>query len=273
MKAFSTLALLLLASEVLAGPHDVAINVTRIGGDAAAAQPYVDRFLGYVEKAAGWASGTTKGAFLTTRKAVVAFVESSHPGLGMVEPPLFFEMRKEWGLKPMVQVESNDLVSERLHVVVKDLGIRTLSDLKGKRVWTTLGDYPRYLSRVVLKGAADAAKDFQLKHIQQALKGVRGVLRGDCDATLLDDEQLANARKMEGGAELRVIYTSDKLPGIPVVAFGDGLPAAERETLVKVLLSMCSTEAGGAICREMHVGRFVPLDKAAFDAAQKLFGD
>jgi len=36
---------------------------------------------------------------------------------------------------------------------------------------------------------------------------------------------------------------------------------------------MCSTEAGGAICREMHVGRFVPLDKAAFDAAQKLFGD
>lgn len=273
MRNLAILVLTAVSAPALAGPHDVAVNVTRIGGDPAAAQPYVDRFLKYVETAAGWAAGSAKGAFLTTRKAVETFVGENRPGVGIVEPPLFFERRKDWDLRPLVQVESKDLVTPRLHVVVKDPGIRSLADLKGKRVWTTLADYPTYLSRVVLAGQVNAASDWQLKQVGQALKGVRGVLRGDCDATLLDDEQLATAKGIEGGAELRAIFTSGPLPAPPVVQFGQSLTAAERDALVKALLAMCSTREGGAICQEMHVGRFVPVDKAAFDAASRLYGE
>ncbi|MBM4397179.1 MAG: PhnD/SsuA/transferrin family substrate-binding protein [Deltaproteobacteria bacterium] len=255
-----------------AGPRDVAISVTRIGGDTGSAQPFVDRFLRYVEGAIGWPAGSAKGSFLTTRKAVTAFVAANKPGIGMMDPPLFFEMRKEWDLKPLMQVESKDLVSPRLHVVVKDPGIRSLADLKGRRVHTTLGDYPRYLSKVVLGGQVDAGTDWQLKHVGQALKGIRNVLRGDADATLLDDEQLASARQIEGGGDLRTIFTSSALPAIPVVEFGSSLPPADRDAFVKAMLAMCGSAAGAAICKEMHIGRFVPLDKPALDAALTRYG-
>jgi ABC-type phosphate/phosphonate transport system substrate-binding protein len=273
---FSTLvvASLVLAEGVaFAGPHDVAILVTRIGGDTASAQPYIDRFLRIIEKGMGWQASSAKGSFLTTRKALVEYRASGSPGLGMMDPPAYFELQKEWSLRPLLQVESAELVSNKLHVVVKAPEIRTLADLQGKRVWTTVGDYPRYLSKVVLAGQVDAASSWQLKQIGQALKGVRGVIRGDCDATLLDDEQLAKAKTITGGADLRAIYSSPALPQIPVVEFGDSLPEKERNTFVKTLLDMCSSPSGAPVCKEMHITRFSQLDKAVFDAAQKRMGE
>jgi len=265
-------ATLLAASLSWAGPTDVAINVTRLGGDTASAQPFVDRFLRYIEGKVGWPAGSAKGAFLISRKDVTAAVETQKPALGMLEPALYFEMRKAWNLQPFLMLESRELVSPRLHVVVKDPALQTLADLKGKRLWTMLADTPTYLSKVVLGGSANAS-DFTLKQIGQALKGVRGLLRGDCDATILDDEQLASAKQITGGEALRVIASSPALPPIPVVAFGTGLSAADRDALAKALKAMCGTSDGGAICKEMHIGRFVPLDPAVLGDVQKRYGD
>jgi ABC-type phosphate/phosphonate transport system substrate-binding protein len=263
----STLA----AGTAAAGPRDVAICVTRIGGDSASAQPYVERFLRYIETAAGWPAGSTKGSFLVTRKEATAFMSEAKPGIGMLDPPLYYELRAGQQLQPILQGDSDDLVSKRFHVVVKDPAVKSLADVKGKRLWTTLADTPRYLSKVVLDDQVDAAAQFTLKQVGQALKGVRGVLRGDCDATILDDEQLARAREITGGQDLRAIYSSPALPRIPVVVFGTAVTAADRDALVKVLLAMCGTDKGGAICREMHIGKFVPLDAAAIGDAQKRF--
>jgi ABC-type phosphate/phosphonate transport system substrate-binding protein len=261
----------LAAGTAMAGPRDVAIYVTRLGGDSASAQPYIERFLRYIESVTGWPSGSTKGSFLVARKDANAFIEDAKPGIGMMDPPLYFELREAQKLQPILQLESDDLVSKRLHVVVKDPAVKSLADLKGRRLWTTLADYPRYLSKVVLDNQADAATAFAIKQIGQPLKGVRGVLRGDCDATILDDEQLARAKEMTGGQDLRAVFTSPALPRIPVVVFGTGLPAADRDALSKALLAMCGTDKGGAICKEMHIGRFVPLDAGALGDAQKRF--
>lgn len=269
ISALIVFSLVLVESVALAGPRDVAILVRRIGGDTASAQPYIDRFLRIIEKGMGWQASSAKGSFLTSRKALVEYRTSANPGLGMMDPPAYFELQKEWSLRPLVQVESAELVSDKLHVVVKAPEIRSLADLQGKRVWTTIGDYPRYLSRVVLGGQVDAGSAWQLKQIGQALKGVRGVIRGDCDATLLDDEQFAKAKTIAGGADLRAIYSSPALPRIPVVEFGNALPEKERTTFVKTLLEMCSSPSGAPVCKEMHITRFAPLDKGLFDAAQK----
>jgi hypothetical protein len=267
------MSMVLAEGVALAGPHDVAILVTRIGGDTASAQPYIDRFLRIVEKGMGWQTNSAKGSFLTARKALLEYRGTASPGLGMMDPPAYFELQKEWGLRPLLQVESAELVSTKLHVVVKAPELRSLADLQGKRVWTTIGDYPRYLSKVVLGGQVDAGSAWQLKQIGQALKGVRGVIRGDCDATLLDDDQLAKAKGITGGADLRAIYSSPSLPQIPVVEFGNSLPEKERNTFVKTLLDMCSSPSGAPVCKEMHITRFAPLDKAVFDAAQKRMGE
>lgn len=263
----------LAAAHASAGPRDAAISVTRIGGDSAAAQPYIEKFLRHLETAAGWPAGSAKGSFLVSRKEAAAYIASAKPGFGMMDPPLYFELRKGQKIEPILQVEDKDLHSKKLHLVVKDPAFKKLNDLKGKRLWTTLADYPTYLSKVVLGGQVDAADHFDLKQVGQALKGVRSVLRGDCEATLLDDEQLAKAQEIAGGKELRAIHTSPALPPIPVVVFGDGLPAPDRAALVKALVEMCGTANGGAICKEMHIVRFVPLNQAIFGDAAKRFGD
>jgi len=272
LRTLSVLALTLASTALMAGPRDVAIHVTRLGGDRGSAQPYVDRLLRHLEKLTGWPAASTSGAFTVSKKEALAFLDQAQPGYALLEPALYFELRKARDLTPLGQVESADLVSPRLNVVVKDPALKTLADLKGKRLWTTLGDTPRYLSAVVLEGRLDLA-GVQVKALGQALKGVRGVLRGDCDATTLDDDQLAKAREMTGGADLRVLATSPALPAIPVVAVGKALPEADRAALVKALLGLCGTAEGAAICKEMHIGRFVPVDAAAFSRAQALWGE
>ncbi len=272
LRTWTFVTLLLSALAVQAGPRDVAIHVTRLGGDRGSAQPYVDRLLRRLETLAGWPANASTGAFVASKKEALAFIGQAKPGFGMLEPGVYLEQRKALELTPLAQVESSELVSPRVHVVVKDPALKTLADLKGKRLWTTLGDSPRYLGAVVLEGKLDLA-GVQLKAIGQALKGVRGVLRGDCDATTLDDDQLAKAREMTGGADLRVLATSPDLPAIPVVAFGKALPEADRAALVKALLALCDGAEGAAICKEMHIGRFVPVDAAALSRAESRYGE
>jgi ABC-type phosphate/phosphonate transport system substrate-binding protein len=272
LRTLVTAALLLASTALSAGPHDVAIHVTRLGGDRGSAQPYVDRLLRRLEGLTGWAAGSMKGAFVVSKKEALAYLAQAQPGFGMLEPALYFELRKSHALTPLLQVESVDLVSPKLHVVVKDAGLKTLADLAGKRLWTTLGDHPRYLQAVVLEGKLDLA-GVQVKPLGQALKGLRGVLRGDCDATVLDDDQLAKARQMTGGADLRVLASSPALPSIPLVAFGGALSEAEKAALVKALSGLCGTPEGAAVCKEMHIGRFVPVDAATFSRAQAAYGE
>jgi len=266
-------AVLLSTAPAFPGEKDIVIFVTRMGGDSASAQPYIDKFLRYVESTTGWPADSAKGSFQMTKDKAQAFVASDEPGIGIMDPPLYFEFRKAWKLQAILQVESKDLVSERLHIVVKDPAFNSLADLKGKRLWTTLADFPKYVSKIVLNDQADAAAHFDLKKVGQALKGVRGVIRGDCEATILDDEQFAEAKKITGGQDLRAIVSSRQLPPIPVVVFGAALSAADKKTLVSTLTRMCGADKGREICEEMHIGRFTPVNLSLFSEIQKRYDE
>lgn len=261
-----------LAAEVAyCGPRDVAIHVTRLGGNTTLAQPYVDGFLRYVESAAGWTPHSMTGSFQISQAGAMAYVAKAKPGIGIIEPPLYFENRHAWQLQPILQTESKKLVSDRLHVVVKDPAIKVLADLKGRRLWTTLAEHPRYLSRIVLNGQANDADLFVLRQVDSAMKGARSVIRGDCEATILDDEQFTKAKQIQGGKNLRAVYDSPALPALPVVAFGTALSAQERATLTKALLEMCGSSKGAGVCKKMRIGRFAPLDTALFADLEKRY--
>jgi hypothetical protein len=267
------LAVLLLSATANSGPRDVAIHLTRLGGNSALAQPYVDRFLRYVESAAAWTPISMTGSFQVSKSKAIAHIAKAKPGIGIMEPPLYFEYRQAWKLQLILQAESKDLVSERLHVVVKDPAFKGLADLKGKRLWTMLAEHPIYLSRIVLNGQVDAARHFIMRQVDQPMKGARSVMRGDCEATILDEEQLARAREIEGGKNLRTIYDSPALPALPVVVFGSALSTADRAALVKALLELCGSAKGGGICQKMHIGRFTTLNTALFNELQKRYGE
>jgi len=265
------LGVLLVSAAAEAGPKDFAIYATRLGGDSAAAAPYIAKFNAHVEEALKWPKGSLKGVFFNDRREAAAYIKSTRPGLGVLEPPLYFELRAAEKLTVLAQLESKDLVSPKLHVVVKDPALSTLDKLKGKKLWTMLAESPAYLSKVVLAGKVDAVRHFSLKRVGVAGKGVRAVLRGEADATILDDEQLAAAKKMEGGDKLRSVYDSPALPALPLVAFGTSLPAKDQKALVAVLLKMCASPKGAPICKDMRITKFAPVDAKLFSEAQKRY--
>lgn len=264
-------AIVLAASVGAAGPKDFAVYSTRLGGDAAQAQPYVDKLSQYLETTLSWPAKTVKGTFAPSKKEATAAVDQGKPGFGFVEPTLYFELQKPQKLTVLAAVDSAELNTPKLNVVVKDPAYKSLADLKGKKVWTTLADYPRYLGNVVLDGKGPADKMFELKQIGAVTKGARAVLRGEADATLLDDAQLAEMKKLEGGDALRSIHSSGPLPPLLVVAFGTALTDAERKNLTKALLEMCGTPKGGEVCKDMRITKFVPADTKLLQAAQAKF--
>jgi ABC-type phosphate/phosphonate transport system substrate-binding protein len=270
LTAVATLGLLapLLAQ---AGGRDFAVYATRLGGDAETAQPYIDKFASFLAESAGLSKGSLKGRFAGSKRELEAYQASQKPGFAIVDPSAFFEQRQALASEPLVEVQSADLNSLRYHVVVKDPAYKGLSDLAGKRLWTHLADWPRFLGSVVLDGKGEVGSRFALKQVGNATKAVRAVLRGEADAALLDDEQLESAKKLEGGASLKAIYSSPALPPLYVVAFGKGLADADKKALQKALPGVCTSPAGKEICQEMHIGKFLPIDAALLAATTKRF--
>jgi hypothetical protein len=255
----------------LAGPKDYVIYVTRLGGDSESARPYITKASAYFEAMMGWPKDSTHGIFLPELSEAVAFIQKNKPGFAILEPPLFMELRKTMELTPLVQLESKQLVSRRMHIVVLNPAWTSLDQIKGKRLWTTLTDSVTYLSKVVFGGKIDAPQHFQLKKVGHALKGVRAVLRGKADATLLDDDMLASAKKMKGGEKLRTLFTSGDLPPPSLVAFNGVMTPAEQKKLARVLIKMCGTKDGAPICKEIMITRFAPIETRLFQQAQRLF--
>ncbi len=270
--AVALLAALALPSTVQAAtPHDFSIYAVRMGGDSSQAKPYIDRFSRHLEGTLGWPTNSVSGGFYVSRKEAMTAIEQTKPGWAVVEPSLYLELRKSHKPVVLAQVVSSDLNTPQLMVVVKDPAIKSLADLSGKRLWTQLADAGKYLSHVVLDGKGAAETRFQLKQIGAVTKGIRAVLRGEADATLVDPEQLAEAKKMEGGGDLRVIYTSQALPGLLVVAFPQALVAAEQKKLTTALVGMCATPQGGPVCTEMRIQKFEATNASQLSTTEKRY--
>jgi len=268
--ALLLLATLLAARPAEAGPHDFVVYIARMGGDTATARPYVQKFAAQLEKLMGWKPGSAAGAFFADRKEALQDIKTRQPAFALLDPPLYFELREPSALTLIGQLQSTELVSSKLHLVVKDDKLTSLEALRGAVLTTTLAESPRYLSKVVFDGKLDAVKHFKLKRVGTALKGVRAVLTGSARATLVDDDQLAAARKMEGGQALRSIYSSPALPPIPVVAFGKVMKPADQKTLEKALPRLCSG-AGAQTCKDMRLPGFQPKNVTLFAPTQKRY--
>jgi len=273
MKRFAPVLALICASvatPALAGPHDYVVYISRLGGDTETAKPYVAKFSAHLEKVLKWPKGSCNGAFFADRKAAMEQIKKVSPGFALLDPPLYFELRKQDALLPVAQLDSTEITSPKLHLAVKDPALKDLASLKGKRLWTMLAESPAYLSKVVFDGKVDAATHFKMKKVGTALKAIRAVILGTADAALIDDEQLAAAKKMEGGSALRTIYTSPALPPLPVVIFSKTVKGAEQKALAKALLSICDG-AGAAVCKEMHLTSFKPVNTAVFKKAEERY--
>jgi ABC-type phosphate/phosphonate transport system substrate-binding protein len=272
--AFTSLVAVAMAAPrpAHAGPKDFVVYVPEMGGDSQVAKPYLEQFLGELEKRMGWIQ-KAGGQYFVDRKAAEDYISGKdHPAFGMLTPALYLDLACK---KEPMELVARVLLKEgnnagKYHVVVKsDSPYKALDGLKGKRLSSNHLQNARFISNVIFAGRLDAEKQFQLQPTPSPIKPFKQVDRGEADAALIDDAQLANMKKLPFGQSLRVIYSSESVPAYPVVAFTKVTKPADREAMRKVVLSLCQQKS--QVCDFLQITKFETIDANAYRVAQEQY--
>jgi hypothetical protein len=92
--------------------------------------------------------------------------------------------------------------------------------------------------------------------------------RGEADAALLSDEELASFKTMTFNGLHQIWSSPAEMPPMSV-SVTKRASAADKEAIAKVLSGMCSDPKGVDVCKALDIQKFGPPDKAAYDAALK----
>jgi ABC-type phosphate/phosphonate transport system substrate-binding protein len=252
-----------------AGGRDFIAEHAGAGANAQNAQPYIDQFLRITESATGWPANSAKGEWVDDMKGAEKAIADRKPGFAILDPEVFFELRKKEALEPIGEVKGKTFNKGHYSLVVKDAALKSLADLKGKKVSSNHFVSPKYVSKVAFDGKTDVEKDFVMVKATAPSKPLKDVEAGRADAALIDDEQLAAMKEI--APDLKVIWTSSALPPTPVVAFTKNVTPADRAAFAKALPTLCAGGKGKEVCESMFIDQFAPVDKTAFSAAEKRY--
>lgn len=262
---------LLFTATAFAGEHDFIAEHAGAGATAQNAQPHMDALLRQIETMTGWPANSAKGVWADDEKAVEKAIVDLKPGFAIMDPEVYLALRKKYGLEPIASIKGATFNKGHYNLVVKNPALKSLADLKGKKVSSNHVTSPKYINRVAFDGKVDVEKDFVLEKAVSPLKPLRQVLSGQVDAALIDDEQLARMTDLEDADKLKVIWKSPALPPTPLLAFEKNTTPADRKKLAEAMQKLCADPKGKPICDEMSIDKFAPVDKAAFDAAAKKY--
>jgi ABC-type phosphate/phosphonate transport system substrate-binding protein len=258
-----------ICGTAFAGGRDFIAEHAGAGATAENAQPYLDQFLRITESMTGWPANSAKGEWVDDMKGAEKAIAERKPGFAILDPELFFELRKKEALEPIGEVKGKTFNKGHYSLVVKDAALKTLADLKGKKVSSNHFASPKYVSKVAFEGKTDVEKDFTMVKATAPSKPLKDVEAGRADAALIDDEQLAAMKEI--APDLKVIWTSPALPPTPVVAFTKNATAADRAAFAKALPKLCEDKKGKDVCDSMFIDKFTAVDKSAFSAAEKRY--
>jgi hypothetical protein len=215
-------------------------------GSPTLAQPYVERFVGIAAQQNGWPGA--KGQYFTSRAPAEEFIAAQKPHYGILSLAAFLGLREKYRLDVIGRVVSS-LVGGQQYFLVS----RSASDTegcKGKRLASDHTDDPRFVERVIARGAFKLS-EFTVVQNQRPLLSLKQVITGKADCALIDDAQLAELTHLEGGRDVKVAWKSGELPAMTLVAF-PAAPAAERKKFQESLGRICAGDAQPA-CGEVGI--------------------
>jgi hypothetical protein len=215
-------------------------------GSPTLAQPYVERFVGIAAQQNGWPGA--KGQYFTVRASAEEFIAAHKPHYGILSLAAFLGLREKYQLDVIGRVVSS-LVGGQQYFLVS----RSASDTegcKGKRLASDHTDDPRFVERVIARGAFKLS-EFTVVQNQRPLLSLKQVITGKADCALIDDAQLAELTHLEGGRDVKVAWKSGELPAMTLVAF-PAAPAAERKKFQESLGRICAGDAQPA-CGEVGI--------------------
>jgi len=267
--AFAVLSLAAATASLGAETGEIAILVLKEHGvgSPTLAQPYVDRFTALIAQQNGWAGA--RGQYLSRRSAVQPFVETQHPHYGMFSLAAFLALRKVYRLEVIGRVASTLAGGQQYFLVSRSA--RDLAGCKGRTLASDHTDDVKFVERVV------ARREFRLGQFQvlqnlRPLQSIYQVLSGEADCALIDDAQLAELRHLDAAGDVRVVWKSEPLPPMAVVAF-PAAPAAERKAFQASLRGLCGEEPAKTACQEVGIQALDAASASDYAEVVSLYGD
>jgi hypothetical protein len=226
-------------------------------GSAASAQEYVDNLVAHVARQNQWS--TAAGQYVTTRSSAKAWITSNDPHYGILSLAAFLDLRVSHKLEVIGSAEVSGGGGRQYFIV--SASETSLAGCKGKTLGTDHGDDTKFIDEVVGKTDFSLA-DFTVEDTRRPMKTVNAVARGEVACALIDDAQKASLAKADGGAAVKVVWSSEQLPAMAVVAFPSA-PATEKAAFKKTLGAICSGDGAGA-CKEVGLSSLAAASESAY---------
>ena len=247
----------LTAQDALAG-EKVKVVVLRENsiGSSSTAQPYVDKLVAVAAELNGWSA--VKGYYLRNRK----HLKKKKPDYAIMSLGAFLSMHEKVEVLGVADVTRDGgrnyyLISEKAS---------SLAECKGAQLASNHAKDKRFINKVVAGGDFSLG-DFEVVKTKRPVQTIKHVIRGKAKCALVDDEQRKELSHVKGADKIKVIWTSKKLPPMPVVAFAR-TSAGDRTKFKGTLSSICS---GRDICKEVGIQALKPADVSTYESVIKAY--
>jgi hypothetical protein len=270
---FIILASLLLPFTTNAAPNPEMIVVCYPGGSVNAkdANGAMSSMLRVVERVGQWQENSFNSRFTAKSDECRKQMAEKNPKFAITSLSLYLELRTRHNLVPVVQPKIKGRTSERYRVMVQKDKYKSLDELKGKSLGGTPLEEPSFIGKIVFAGKYDPAGFFVLKTSNQAIRALRSLDKGELDAVILNEQQFSGLPSLHLKTPLDVLFTSEEIPLMGVVANSATTTAEERARFGKALEEMCTDTEGKKLCELFGVESFVAVDPAVFEPMVKLW--
>jgi hypothetical protein len=245
----SILSVITLTAVILGSASDrVTVVVIRENavGSSAQAQPYLDKLLNLLAQKNGWQS--VEGKYLNNREKGITYIEAERPHFGILSLATFLALRDHYKLNVVGQVALSVPGGSQYFIVSK--AKKNLNDCKQQSLASDHLKDSTFVESIVA-GKAFKLSDFKTIPTDRPIQTLKSIIRDEAVCALIDDAQLGELKTIQGGSEVTVVWKSQKLPPMPVVAFPIAEPA-ETKQFQNSMTTLCEA-ANSDLCKNVGI--------------------
>lgn len=236
------------------------------------ARASMDAMLRVIERLGKWPAQQFGSFFSSDLAECKRLFDEKQPGFSILSLGLYLEQRSKHDLTPLVRPRIKGESSERFRVMTQSGKCKALDELKGKTLGGTPLDDLDFVSRVVFDGRYPLSTFFETKPSRMALKSIRSLVKGELDAVLLNQQQYDALSSLKLESPLAVVFESDAIPLIGVVADKKKTQSQERERFTQAMKGLCADAEGAKLCELFGVDTFEDVESSVYSEVIRRWG-
>jgi len=275
--ALSLLLVVLLCGSAQAGEAPappITVVICYPGGPVRAsdAKPAMDSMLAVIEEIGQWHKGSITCEFTSRVEECRKLMTSKDPQFAILSVGLYLEHLQKHHLVPVAQPNIDGRTTDTYRILVRKDSFGSLAELKGKTLGGTLLGEPKFLWKVVFKSKINPAKHFKLAPSRRALRALRNLSKGrKLDAIIVNEQQYKSLTSLPLADKLEVVFTSDPIPLVGLLANTQKTSRLERDRITQALSSMCTHSKGRELCELFGIESFGPANAKSYQTITKLW--